>query len=1007
MAGRKTRSYGYVRQSDPRTETHAAPRTYSQPKTHRPIKKEGGGRVTQIIWTIITSLFRFIWFFIALVLIKIPRFIWRYRPKLGSAAKQQLGKKLIHMTVGLGVAGFLFSVVLFAWANHNLPDPDKLNDRRVAQSTKIYDRTGEHLLYEIFAEQKRTLVELEEVPKPLINGVVATEDTAFYEHRGIRPLSIARSVVFGLFGSSRVGGGASTLTQQLVKNAILTNEQTLTRKAKEIILSVRLEQKYTKEQILKIYFNEIPYGSTNYGVEAASQSYFGKHVSDLTLAESATLAGLPKAPSRYLNDPDALKERRDFVLRRMFEEGFITEEEKNAAQADPLGMKDRYENIDAPHFVFYVKEQLAQQYGEQLVDTGGLKVITSLDWNLQQTAEKAVTEEGTPFLDAADADNAALVAMDPKTSQILAMVGSRDYFNKDIKGNFNVATRGKRQPGSSFKPIIYTAAFEKGYTPDTVLFDVNTNFAASGKPYEPKNYNLKENGPVTMRQALQGSLNIPAVQTLYLVGSKKGVGFAERLGYTTLSGGDFGLSLVLGGGEVTLLEHAGAYGVLANAGVKHSPVSILKVEEPDGSVLQEWKASSGERVLDQKHAATVSNVLTDDAARSFIFGSGSLLTLPGRPVAVKTGTTNNYVDAWTVGYTPSLVAGVWVGNTDNTPMTKGFDSVRVAAPIWNYFMKEALKDKPVESFPAAPPNDAEKPVLRGSQGGSITLKVDKITGKIATTSTPAEYIVERTYVQAHSILHYVDKDNPRGPVPENPGADPQYQIWENAIQDWIRRKKEAEPNWSLSFEDPPTEYDDIHSLELIPSLQVLAPQASSTLRSRQVTTDIRVSAPRGVTKVTYRIDDRYVGVIREHPFNLSYYARDFSNGAHVLTIIVEDDVGNHVEQQVPFIFDAPEESPTVVWIGDSMTLSQSDFPRAFFLEPFRVDQIQEVRIYKEKENSGHKSLLTTISDFSNLFNGQITFTWGETPERGTWTLSTEVRVAGTSQQGDTLRVTVE
>ncbi len=1004
MAGRKTRSYGYTDQTAPIKTPQSESRSYGDPKPRRPVKKGG---VWTVVWNMTKGLLRFIWLFVALVLIKVPRFIWKYRPRLGSTAKQELGKKMVRTGVGLGVIGFLFIIVLFAWASYNLPDPDKLTDRKVAQSTKIYDRTGKHLLYEIFAEQKRTLVDLEDIPKPLIHGVIATEDTAFYEHHGIRPLSIARSVIYGVFGGSRVGGGASTLTQQLVKNAILTNEQTISRKAKEIILSIRLEQKYTKDQILKIYFNEIPYGSTNYGVEAASQSYFGKHVSDVTLAEAATLAGLPKAPSRYLNDPDALKERRDFVLRRMFEEGFITEEEKIAAQAEPLGMKERYENIDAPHFVFYVKEQLAQQYGEQLVDTGGLKVITSLDWNLQQIAEKAVTEEGSKFLEAADADNAALVAIDPKTGQILAMVGSRDYFNKEIKGNFNVATRGKRQPGSSFKPIIYTAAFEKGYTPDTILFDVNTNFAVSGKPYEPKNYNLKENGPVTMRQALQGSLNIPAVQTLYLVGSKKGVEFAERLGYTTLSDGNFGLSLVLGGGEVTLLEHVAAYGVLASEGMKHAPVSVLRVEEPDGNLLQEWKASPGERVLDQKHAATISNVLTDDASRAFIFGAGSLLTLPDRPVAVKTGTTNNYVDAWTVGYTPSLVAGVWVGNTDNTPMTKGFDSVRVAAPIWNYFMKETLKERAIESFPAAPANDAEKPVLRGSQGGSITLKVDKITGKIATTSTPAEYVVEKTYVQAHSILHYVDKDNPRGSVPENPGTDPQYQIWENAIQDWIRRKKEAEPNWSLSFEDPPTEYDDIHSLELIPSLQVLAPQRSSTLHSRQITTDIRVSAPRGVSKVTYRIDDRYVGVIREHPFNLSYYARDFSNGAHVLTVIVEDDVGNHVEQQIPLVLDAPEEAPTVTWVGDSFTLSQNDFPRAFFLEPFRVDQIQEVKIYKEKLGSGHKSLLTTVSDFSNLFNRQITFTWGETPERGTWVLSTEVRVAGSSQRGDELQVVVE
>ena len=432
-------------------------------------------------------------------------FLRKIFKKTGSSSKKRNIKKPILLTgLTLVVLGFLFTTILVAWASKDLPDPNKLTDREVAQSTKIYDRTGEHILYEIFADERRTIVELEDVPQHIINGVVATEDTAFYEHKGIRPLSIMRSVLVGMFTKKRVGSGASTLTQQLVKNAILSTERSYNRKIKEIILTIRLEQKYSKDQILKIYFNEIPYGSTNYGIESAAQSYFNKHVSELTLAQSATLAGLPKAPSYYLNNPDALKTRRDFVLRRMYDEGYITEEEKNSAQAEPLEIQQTFHDIEAPHFVLYVKEQLVQKYGEALVETGGLKVITTLDWDKQEIAERIVGEEADEKLLEAEADNVSLLSMDPRTGQILSMIGSRDFFDDEISGKFNVATLGKRQPGSSFKPIVYTASFEKGYTPDTILYDTLTNFAVSGKPYIPKNYDLTEHGPLTMRQSLQG-----------------------------------------------------------------------------------------------------------------------------------------------------------------------------------------------------------------------------------------------------------------------------------------------------------------------------------------------------------------------------------------------------------------------------------------------------------------------------------------------------------------------
>jgi len=917
-----------------------------------------------------------------------------FRKTRNSIKRRNLKKPILLTGLTLMVLGFLFATILVAWASKDLPDPDRLTDREVAQSTKIYDRTGEHLLYEIFADERRTIVELDDVPQHVIDGVIATEDTAFYEHKGIRPLSIIRSILVGAFTKKRIGSGASTLTQQLVKNAILSTERSYSRKIKEIILTIRLEQKYSKDQILKIYFNEIPYGSTNYGIESAAQSYFNKRVNELSLAESATLAGIPKAPSYYLNNPDALKERRDFVLRRMYDEGFITEDEKTTAQAEPLEIQQTFHDIQAPHFVLYVKEQLVQTYGEALVETGGLKVVTTLDWDKQEIAERVVGEDSEEALIAAEADNTSLLAMDPTTGQILSMVGSRDFFNDDIAGKFNVATLGKRQPGSSFKPIIYAASFEKGYTPDTILYDTLTNFAVTGKPYIPKNYDLTEHGPLTMRQALQGSLNIPAVKALYLVGDEDAIGFAKRLGYSTFEDeNDFGLTLVLGGGEVKLIDHVAAFGVFANNGVKHDPVSILRVEDATGKILEEWKKQKGERVLESEITDTISNVLSDDEARSYMFGAGGILTLPGRPVAAKTGTTNNYVDAWTVGYTPSLVAGVWAGNTDNTPMKRGYGGSKVAAPMWNSFMKQALEGTSVESFPEAPENDAEKAVLKGSSGGGVTLMVDKVTGKIATSSTPEKYIEEQTFIQPHSILHYLKKDDPRGDPPKHPEDDLQYAVWEQGIKEWIERKKEEDPEWNMSFDEPPTEYDDIHSLELIPSLEIVYPYEGQILTSRQIDTDIRVTAPRGVSKVTYRLNGKYIDVVHNHPFNLNHFADNIDPGEHTLTIVVEDDVGNRLEEEVKFLLDANPIPAGVSFGANYENLSSDDFPLSITLNHHKLNEIEEVKLYYQKDG-GESEFIAGTDDFSNLFNNQIILDWFNYPGSGDYTLIAQTIVLG-------------
>jgi membrane carboxypeptidase/penicillin-binding protein PbpC len=426
----------------------------------------------------------------------------------------------------------------------------------------------------------------------------------------------------------------------------------------------------------------------------------------------------------------------------------------------------------------------------------------------------------------------------------------------------------------------------------------------------------------------------------------------------------------------------------------------------DGDELFKWKDTGGDKVLDEKITATISNVLSDDSARAYVFGAGSVLTLPDRPVAAKTGTTNNYVDAWTVGYTPSLVAGVWVGNTDNHPMKKGDGGSRLAAPIWNKFMTAALQGMPVENFSDLPPNDADKPILRGSTGGGITLKINSLNGLIATSSTPPGVIVERTYVPAHSILHYVNKDDPRGPAPEHPELDPQYSIWEAAITDWVKRSQASNPGWSISFTEPPTQYDNTESTGLSPSLEIMSPTAGSVLINRDLVVDVRASSPRGVTKITYKIDERTVGVIKTSPFTLHYHAYDLVNGTHQFTIIAEDDIGNQVVKQLPFTLQAAEDYPAVYFEDQQINLQPTQFPRTFSLAHYKLEQISEVSIYKQSNQS--KILLYTSSDFKNLFDNKILFKWNEVPALGSYQLVVEVKLKdGSVRESGRVSVVIE
>lgn len=798
--------------------------------------------------------------------------------------------------VGFFALGLVVLLVgAFLWLSRGLPDPNKLINREVAESTKIFDRSGETILYEIHGEEKRTLVTLDQIPDNVRNATIAIEDKNFYHHKGFSLWAIFRTVVKNVFTNSKAGG--STLTQQFIKNAVFTNEKLYTRKLKELILAYRLEQKFSKDQILQMYFNEIPYGSNAYGIEAASQKYFGKKVSDINLPEAAILAAIVQSPSRYSPfgpNREILIARQQYVLDLMVSQNMISQDEAEAAKQAKLVFKDPSDNITAPHFVMHVKEILAEKYGEKTIEQGGLKIYTTLDTYKQDIAEEVVKKKALENEKKFRASNAALVSIDPKTGQVLAMVGSRDYFDKAIDGQVNVALQ-PRQPGSSIKPIVYATAFERGYTPNTILYDVVTNFSAGGAPYEPHNYNGKEYGPVSMRMALAGSLNTPAVKTMYLAGVDNVEKMTSKLGYSTLEDKDrFGLSLVLGGGEVKLLEHANAFSAFAREGTIHSISFILKVVDRNGQVLEEFK-DEPRQVFDSNIAREINSVLSDNNARAYIFGGKNFLTLGNRPVAAKTGTTNNNRDAWTIGYTPSLVTGVWVGNNANTEMKAGADGSVVAAPIWNEYMRRVLGDGNVENFNAPKIEISGKSVIDGGKPGETKVKIDKASGLLATDLTPPSFVEEKTFQDVHDILYYVNKNDPRGPAPSNPANDPQFNLWESRVQAWAKKN-------NIISSQPPTEKDNVHIPENIPIFTVGNFKEGQSVNQPYLSIAIQASAPRGVNRAEYKLDGSPLDTITIPPFGLEKSIAGTSPGYHELSIRVCDDIDNCSEQKFNFNF---------------------------------------------------------------------------------------------------------
>lgn len=870
-----------------------------------------------------------------------------------NASKKKLKSKkifsvLARLATVVAIVGFFAMAAAFIYFSKDIPDPSKISDRSVAQSTRIYDKTGNILLYEIHGDEKRTIVELDQISPNLINATIATEDKKFYKHFGIDPKGILRAIYKDIISGEKAQG-ASTITQQLIKNSVLTSEKAYTRKIKEIILALETEQKFSKDEILEMYLNQIPYGSNLYGAEVASQTFFGKSAKDLDVAEAAMLAAIPQATTYYFpygSHPEALEARRKYIIEEMRKDGYINDEQaKEASEVNIFSrLKPFVSEIKAPHFVMYIKDQLVNEYGTDMVEKGGLKVITSLDYDMQLIAEDAV-KKGVEYNAAKyDANNAALVATDPKTGQILAMVGSKDYFDLEKQGNVNVAISESRQPGSSFKPFVYATAFKKGYTPDTILFDVPTNFGpdGSGKDFEPKNYNLQYSGPVTIRSALGRSLNIPAVKALYLAGIGDSVQTAHDMGITTLNSNNYGLSLVLGTGGVKLLDITGAYGVFANDGKRSDVTGIMKVEDANGNVLKEYQ-SNEKQVIDTQVARNITSILSDNVARTPTFGARSKLYFPNRPVAAKTGTTSDYKDAWTVGYTPSVSVGVWAGNNSGKAMTQG-GGVSAATPIWNDFLTRVLADKPVEQFTAPEKINTNKAVLNGSSKNEVIVEIDKACGdKLADENTPEEQKEKRSYFEVHNILYYVNKDDPQGDYPTKPQDDPQFSRWESGVLAWAAANMGSEINQTI-----PTEVCTLRGEENAPGLRVIKPYANQIIKDGKVEIEAEAYSSYGIKQVEFYLDNNLLKIYTESPYEGTYrISGDVDEGEHTIKIKAYDKIGSVKEQEVAIIIGGSSSNGESVYLKP---ISGNDFPLSLGAVASSDNGVKRVEFYYQLDS---------------------------------------------------------
>lgn len=772
------------------------------------------------------------------------------------------------IVIVLGATLFLF------WAaSLKTPDLSSFDDRLLGQSAKIYDRTGNILLYDLSQRVRRTVVPFNAISPYIKQATIAIEDIDFYNHGGIKATSIIRAIIANIF-DFKFSQGGSTITQQVVKNSLLTKDKDISRKVKEWILAIKLEQTTDKDSILNLYLNDSPYGGSIYGVEEATQAFFAKKASDVTLAEAAYIAALPQAPSLYSpygQNKRLLVERKNLVLKKMYENKFITEEQYSKALKEEVVFQPKtVGGIKAPHFVMFVKEYLEKKYGEEMLQTGGFKVITTLDWTLQQKAEEIVGRYVKTNEKKFNASNAALVATDPRTGQILTMVGSRDYFDKEIDGNFNVAT-ARRQPGSAFKPFVYALGFNKGMTPSTPVYDVPTQFNSScsfdntpSSPtvdcYNPQNYEGGYKGLMSIRTALAESRNIPAVRILHIVGVDDSIKLAEAMGVQNLGkASQYGLSLALGGGEVSVLDMTSAYGVFANNGEKQNTTPILKIETNDSVTVEEFSTTT-KQVLNKQSALLINDVLSDPYARAPIFGSRYF---GDRQVAIKTGTTNSSRDAWMIGYTPSISVGSWMGNNNNTPMVQQA-SARIIGPMWKEFMDFALTKVPDETFEEPEPvSSSTKPFLLGNWKG------------------PGN--------EVHSELYWLNRNDIQGNAPGYNSNDPLFKYFENGVQNWAATQGSY--------------FVTSNSQSINTSgFKVVYPQnATSLSKDQRVSIQVEGFTDQS-TQVEYYVNGTLIGKSTESPFNFSFIPSSIKEiePENELKAVITDRLGKYSESKVLF-----------------------------------------------------------------------------------------------------------
>lgn len=838
--------------------------------------------------------------------IKLTEIYRKMRSRIGRQQWKMPGRRFWYrffgILLGLFVIGFVGVLVIFAYFSKDLPTPNTVV-RRDGFSTQIYDRNGE-LLYDLYKDAKRMPVVWSDIPDNLKNATVAVEDKDFYKHQGFDPLTPFR-IIKNVFYFHKLTGG-STLTQQLVKNVLLTSDVSISRKIKEFILAVQIEAKYKKSEILLMYLNEAPYGGSAWGVGTAAKQYFNKEVKDLNLAESAILAGLPQRPNAYspFSKTSTLYiDRTAHVLARMREDGYISaevEKETNEAVKN-YKFSQNATTLQAPHFVFWIKDLLTAKYGESVVEGGGLKVTTTLDLKMQGQVQQIVSDE----VDKAEKlgiSNGAAIVVDPINGQVLAMVGSRGYNSDKTDGNFNVITQGLRQPGSAIKPITYLMAIKKGWTAATMIMDTPVTFPSgvSGqKDYSPQNYTGKYNGPMSLASALGNSINTTAVKTLANVGIQNMLQQAYDMGLTTLEPTTenlkrFGLAVTLGGAEVKAIDLAAAYSAFANGGLRQDPVGILKVEDRSGRVLEEYQAIEGKRVMTPQEAFIISNILANNNNRVITFGQVNGLIIPNYQVAVKTGTTNDKKDNWTIGWTPNLLAAVWVGNNNNAPMTKVASGVSGASPIWKKIMLAALPGRPKQDFSVP--------------SSIVNVEVDNVSGYAAHDGYPShtEYFIDGTQPKVSDPIHLklkVCKDK-QGLAPpedvsngnynekeffkfreEDPVSKDGVNRWQQGIDSWISQQADKDKY------NPP---DGFCRNDGTVSINIDSPSNQTTV-GNDFGINISTNSLKKITEVKLWANDVEKKTWTERPFSDNIH---LSDGTYTLKVRAVDKDGASMERTI-------------------------------------------------------------------------------------------------------------